>query len=156
MKIKQLSIFLENKPGRLSAPARALAGAGLNIATMSLADTQEFGILRLIVREWEKAEDVLEKAGCVVNVTEVLAVEVPDRPGGLLHVLEAAEQAALNVEYTYAFACTRGEKAVLVFRFEDPDRALAELQRRDISVVDQVGLFARFAAGSILVPPDSE
>ena len=76
MKIPQLSMFMENKPGRLSDPCRRLAEAGINIVTLSLADTQQFGILRLIVRDWEKAKTVLEQAGCVVNVVEVVAIEV--------------------------------------------------------------------------------
>ena len=83
MKIHQLSLFLENKPGHLVEPCRLLADAGINIRTLSVADTQQFGILRMIVSDWQKATAILKDAGCVVNVTEVLAVEVPDRPGGL-------------------------------------------------------------------------
>ena len=79
MKIHQLSMFLENKPGRLSEPCRLLANAGINILTLSVADTQQFGILRLIVRDWEQAKEVLERSGCVVNVTEVVATEVTTR-----------------------------------------------------------------------------
>jgi hypothetical protein len=153
MKIQQLSVFLENKPGRLSAPAKALAEAGLDIVTMTLADTREFGILRLVAGDSERAKAVLERAGCVVAATEVLAVEVDDRPGGLLRVLDAAEQASLNVEYTYASTRAPGGKAVLVFRFEEPDRAIAELRRRGIGLVAEAGLFARSGPGPAAQPP---
>src|SRR5512135_1384483 len=103
MKLHQLSLFLENKPGRLTHPCRALAKAGINILTLSLADTRQFGILRLLVRDWQKAKTVLEQAGCVVNITEVVAIEVADRPGGLEQILEVIEKGKLNVEYMYAF-----------------------------------------------------
>ena len=143
MKLHQLSLFMENKPGALSQPCKALAQAGINILTMSLADTQQFGILRLIVREWQRAKQVLEDAGCVVNVTEVLAVEVEDRPGGLAKVVGAVEDAGLNVEYTYAFTCGCEGKAILVFRFENPDEAAVKLQQAGINVVGSVDLYER-------------
>lgn len=141
MKLHQLSVFLENKPGRLTSVCRPLAEAGLNILTLSLADTQQFGILRLIVRDWQKAKDLLEQSGCVVKVTEVVAVEVGDRPGGLAKVLEMIELLAINVEYMYAFTFRRDDKAVLVFRFEDPDNAIKSLQARSINVIDSVELY---------------
>jgi len=141
MKLNQLSVFLENKPGQLGIPGRALAEAGLNILTLSLADTQQFGILRLIVRDWEKAKAILEKAGCVVNVTEVVAIEVADRPGGLADVLEIIEKASLNIEYMYAFTFRRGDKAVIVFRFDDPDAAIALMQSKGINVVGNIELY---------------
>lgn len=128
MKIQQLSLFLENKPGHLSAICRALAEAKLNIVTLSLADTQQFGIVRLIVGDWQRAREVLEKAGFVVHVREVVAATVPDRPGGMLEILELVQQAGVNIEYMYAFTCKRGDKAVLVFRFDDADKAIAALQ----------------------------
>ncbi len=89
MKIHQLSLFLENKPGQMLGPCRTLASSGVNIRTLTLADTERFGILRLIVSDWQKARRVLQEAGYVVNVTEVVAVEVADRPGGLAAVLDA-------------------------------------------------------------------
>ncbi|NLX60711.1 MAG: ACT domain-containing protein [Phycisphaerae bacterium] len=143
MKIKQLSVFLENKPGQLSHPCRVLADAGINIVTLSLADTQQFGILRVIVRQWQEGLDALKAAGCVVNVTDVVAVEVPDRPGGLATILEAIEKAGMNLEYMYAFTIRSGDKAVLVFRFEDPDAAIHRLQTAGIDVVDGVELYKR-------------
>ena len=88
MKIHQLSLFLENKPGRLIEPCRLLAGAGIDMRTQTLADTAQFGILRMIVSDWESARAVLNQAGFVANIVEVVAVEVPDRPGGLAEILE--------------------------------------------------------------------
>jgi hypothetical protein len=143
MKITQLSVFLENKPGRLSVPCKALAKAGLNILTLSLADTRQFGILRVILKDWTKAKATLEAAGLVVNVTEVIAIEVDDRPGGLAHVLEVIEQAGINLEYMYAFTFGREDKAVLVFRFEDPDAAIKLLQAKSVNVIGSVELFDR-------------
>lgn len=144
MKLTQLSLFLENKPGQLKMPCRVLADAGINIVTLSLADTQQFGILRLIVKDWQKAKQVLEAAGCVVNVTEVLAIDVEDRPGGLLAILEILEKANLAIEYMYAFAAgPRAPKATLVFRFENPDAAVKALAANGINVVGSVELFDR-------------
>jgi len=138
MKIQQLSVFVENKPGHLAAPCLTLADAGINLLTLSLADTRQFGILRLIVRDWQRARDVLGAAGFAVTVTEVLAIEVPDRPGGLAEILKVLERNKINVEYMYAFTASLGNRAVLVFRFEDPDAALATLTQSGINVLSQV------------------
>ena len=141
MKLQQLSLFLENRPGRLGAPLEVIAAAGINLMTLSLADTAQFGILRLIVREWEKAKRLLEEAGWVVNITEVVAVDVLDRPGGLAEALKALEGAGLNIEYMYAFSLRRGDKAILIFRFEDPDAAIEQLQKAGLHVVGPDELF---------------
>jgi hypothetical protein len=140
MKIHQLSVFVENSPGHLRAPCQALADAGINLVTLSLADTEHYGILRLIIRDWQQAKAVLEAAGFSVNVSEVVAVEVPDRPGGLAEVLRAIEQADINVEYMYAFAEKRGDKAVLVFRFQNADAALHALKSCKVAVIDDIEL----------------
>ena len=137
MKITQLSVFAENKPGHIIAPCRLLAAAGVNIRALSLADTQRFGILRIIVPDWQAAAKILEEAGFLVKATEVLAVEVTDRPGGLARVLEVLEGTSLNIEYMYAFPFGRGAKAVLIFRFNDPDAALQRLQSAGISLIGQ-------------------
>ena len=123
MRIRQISIFLENKPGQLSTICRDLADAGINIATLSLADTADFGIVRMIVDDHEKAKSVLAEKGHVVNVREVIAVCVPDRPGGMAEVMQVLDAAGANIEYSYAFAFHKGEKAVLVFRFDDNAKA---------------------------------
>ncbi len=143
MKLKQLSLFVENRPGQMKTPFKALAEAGVNILTLSLADTQQFGILRLIVQDWERAKRVLEQAGCVVNVTEVVAIEVEDRPGGLYEIVQAIEGSGINVEYMYAFAFGHEGKAALIFRFEDADAAIAVLQEHGINVIGSVDLYSR-------------
>lgn len=119
MQIRQISIFLENKRGELSQLCRALADANINIAAMSLADTSDFGIVRMIVDDHEKAKAVISDKGYVVNVREVVAVCVPDRPGGMAEVMTVIDGSGVDVEYSYAFAFHKGEKAVLVFRFSD-------------------------------------
>jgi hypothetical protein len=143
MKLKQLSLFLENKPGALSAPVKLLAGAHINILTLSIAEAQQYGILRLIVRDWEAAKKLLEKHGLTVKITDVLAIEVADRPGGLAEVLVALEKAGINLEYMYAFTLKRESKGVLLFRFDDPDKAIGVLQKNKINVVGSAELFKR-------------
>ena len=128
MRIRQISIFLENRPGQLSTICRDLADAGINIATLSLADTADFGIVRMIVDDHEKAKSVLAEKGHVVNVREVIAVCVPDRPGGMAEVMQVLDAAGANIEYSYAFAFHKGEKAVLVFRFSDNAKAESALK----------------------------
>jgi hypothetical protein len=143
MKVKQLSLFLENKPGALGRPVKLLAKAKFNILTLSLADTAQFGILRFIIRDWEKAKKVLEKDGFVVKVTDMVAIEVADAPGGLAKILTALEKADVNLEYMYGFTLKQEGKGLLAFRFDDPDRAIAALQKRGINPVESVELFKR-------------
>jgi hypothetical protein len=143
MKIHQLSLFLENRPGQLAEPCRVLARAGINIRTLTLADTREFGILRLIVSDWQAAVHALEEAGYVTNITPVVAVEVPDRPGGLADLLEIFERTDGNIEYMYAFPFGRGDRAVLIFRFDNPDGAIRDLQSAGINVLDSVEVYNR-------------
>jgi hypothetical protein len=135
MKITQLSVFVENAPGHILAPCRALADAGVNIRALSLADSQTFGILRLIVSDWRRAAKVLEDADFSVKATEVIAVEVPDHPGGLTEVLEALQNSSVNIEYMYAFPFGRGAKATIIIRFDKPDAAIATLQSCGISLI---------------------
>jgi hypothetical protein len=147
MKIRQLSLFLENRPGQLRAPCQALGDAGIDILTMSLADTQQFGILRLVVRDWQRAQQVLEKAGIVVKVTDLLAIDVPDRPGGLAAVLAAFERHGLGIEYMYPFTHReRDRSATLLFRLEDPDRAARLLSGSGVQLVPAEELFRRVGA----------
>ncbi len=142
--LRQLSLFLENRPGQLRAPCEALARAGVDILTMSLADTDRFGILRLVVRDFERGKRALEGAGMVVNVAEVVPVEVDDRPGGLAAALAVLEEAKVGVEYMYPFAAgPRAGKAAIVFRFDDPPRALAAVQARGLRVLDESELIAK-------------
>jgi len=129
MQIRQISIFLQNKPGQLSQICRALADADINIGTLSLADTSDFGIVRMIVDDHEKAKEILTARGHVVNVREVVAVYVPDRPGGMAEVVQLLDTCGANIEYSYAFSFYKTEKAVLVFRFSDNDKAVEALAK---------------------------
>ena len=137
MQIRQISIFLQNRPGQLSQICRDLADAGINIATLSLADTSDFGIVRLIVDDHEKARETLAAKGHAVNVREVVGVCVPDRPGGMAEVMAALDKAGVNVEYSYAFAFHKGEKAVLVFRFDDNDKAASALAAAGVMTLSE-------------------
>jgi hypothetical protein len=143
MKVRQLSLFLENKPGALSRPVKLLAKAKFNILTLCLADTQQFGILRFIVRDWEKAKALLEKEGFVVKVTDMVAIEVGDEPGGLAGILATVEKAGVNLEYMYGFTLRQEGKGLLAFRFDDPDRAIAALEKKGVNPVRSVELFKR-------------
>lgn len=134
MKIEQLSIFLENKAGRLAEVTDVLAAANINIRALSLADTSDFGILRLIVNDHEKAKDALKAAGFTVGLTSVVAAEVPHVPGGLNGLLQLLGEKGVNVEYMYAFL-QRGDNAVLIFRFNRIDLALEILQGAGISIM---------------------
>lgn len=137
MRVQQISIFLENKSGRLSEVARILGDNGINIRALSLADTTDFGILRLIVNDTEKASAVLKKNGFTVGKTEVIAVEVEDRPGGLAKILEILNKETINVEYMYAFVERSRNNAVIIFRFDDQniDRAIKLLKDAGIAVL---------------------
>ena len=143
MKIQQVSVFLENKPGALRQPCQLLAEAGIDIRTLTLADTRSFGILRMIVSDWQGAERLLRDSGYVTNITEVVAVEVPDRPGGLDEILSILQDSGVNIEYMYAFTSGREGKAVLIFRFDHPDRAIVLLQADGINVVESVEVYNR-------------
>lgn len=136
MKIKQISVFLENRSGRLAGVLGILSGVGANIRALSLADTNDFGILRLIVDKTDEALAALKEKNFTVRSTDVLAVEVPDRPGGLQSILQVLSTADVNVEYMYAFVTRKTEKAVVIFRFEDADEALAALKAAGVSVLD--------------------
>ncbi|NTV48101.1 MAG: ACT domain-containing protein [Geobacteraceae bacterium] len=136
MKVEQISIFIENKSGRLAEITRILGEAGINIRALSLADTSDFGILRLIVNDGVKANAVLKEKGFTVNMTEVVAVEVPDRPGGLSAILQALDRDAINVEYMYAFVERCGGNAVIIFRFDETDKAIATLNAQNFNMLE--------------------
>ncbi len=132
--IEQLSVFLENKPGRMAEMARVLGEAGCNMRAFVVADTAEFGVARIIADRPHAALGALRDAGFSVALTEVIAVEVPDRPGGLAEVLDVLGGAGVNVEYAYCFVEPNGEVAVDVFRVEDPRTATGALEAAGISV----------------------
>ena len=135
MKLKQISIFLENRKGRLWKALIILKDAGINIRALSIADTSEFGILRLIVPDPEIAKSALEKENFVVKVNDVIAVEVHDEPGGLEKILEILNMADINVEYIYAFVEKKGKKAIVVLRTEDIDAGINALESMGINIL---------------------
>ena len=139
MKIVQLSLFVENRPGALKDICNTLKENNINISTLSLADTQSFGILRLLVKEHERAKAVLEQAGFVVKTTEVLAIPVPNCPGGLAILLDTLQDC--QVEYMYAFASDLHTQAVMVFRFADPDKALEVLKAAHSNIIREAELY---------------
>jgi hypothetical protein len=136
MKVEQISVFLENKPGALAEVTRILGDAGVNIRALSLADTKDFGILRLIVNDNEKAREILGRRGLTVRKTEVVAVEVPDRPGGLAEILKVLSEADINVEYLYAFVQQSGQNAIIIFRFDETDRAITVLAEKKVRILE--------------------
>ncbi len=137
MTINQLSIFVENKAGTVASISKSIADAGVSIRALSVADTQEFGILRLIVSDVDKAKEVLSQNDCVVSVTKVIGVEIPDVPGGLSAVLELMSENSINIEYLYAFITIAGEHAYVVLRVEDNDKAAKILTDAGIKLVTQ-------------------
>jgi len=142
MKVKQISIFLENKAGRLAEVTNILGKAGINIRALSLADTTDFGILRLIVNDIDKAAKTLKDQGFTVGETEVLAVEVPDRPGGLGEILKIIQAAGLNVEYMYAFVERSSNNAVIIFRFDNVDEATRVLLGKGVTILNGERLYS--------------
>ena len=137
MHAEQISIFLENKSGRLAEVTHILADAGINIRALSLAETTDFGVLRLIVNDNELARQTLKEKGFTVKKTQVVAVKVPDQPGGLAGTLEILGQGTINIEYMYAFVQQSGSDAIMIFRFDDPEAAQKLLQDRGMSVIAQ-------------------
>ncbi len=136
MRVEQISVFLENKPGRLAKVARLLGDNQINIRALSVADTADFGILRIIVADPQKTFELLKAHGYIVTKTEVIAVEVPDRPGGMADILEFLQEAQVNIEYTYAFVQKGINSALVVFRVEDPERAEYLFTQHEIRVIN--------------------
>jgi hypothetical protein len=135
MKVEQISVFLENKSGRIAEVTRILAEAAVNIQALSLADTSDFGVLRLIVDNNEKAETALKQNNFTVGKTFVAAVEVEDRPGGLHKILNILNKVNINVEYMYAFVQPDSNNAVMIFRFEQLEKAIKVLQENGVVVI---------------------
>lgn len=137
MKVKQISVFLENKSGRLAKVTKILGANRINIRALSLADTTDFGVLRLIVNDPEQALTVLRQEGLTVRETQVLAVEMPDQPGGLAGVLQELDDKGINIEYMYAFVGKSAEQAIVVFRVEEVDRAIQLLRDSDVHLLGE-------------------
>jgi len=135
MIVEQIAIFLENKSGRLAEVTELLARNNINIRALSLADTADFGIFRLIVNEPEKAVEILKQKGFTVGRNEVIAVVVPDRPGGLAGILTLLRGKAINVEYMYAFVQRSEGNAVVIFRFDETAEALEALRAGGVKML---------------------
>ena len=136
MQAEQISIFIENKAGRLSDVTGIIAQSGVNIRALAVADTSDFGVLRLIVDDNTKAEKVLKDSGFTVRKTRVVAVKVDDRPGGLHMILDTLKTNSINVEYMYAFIQQSGDKAIMVFRFDQTDEAIKILMNSGVTVIN--------------------
>lgn len=135
MLVKQISVFLENKSGRLAEVTRTLGSADIDISALSIADTTDFGILRLIVNKPESAEEILKETGFTVSCTSVIAIAVPDVPGGLAKALEILDSKQIGIEYMYAFVGKTTSDALVILRVEDPERAIKTLSDNGIKVL---------------------
>ncbi|MBN1399181.1 MAG: ACT domain-containing protein [Bacteroidetes bacterium] len=133
MKIKQLSIFLENKSGRLSEVTETLASAKINISAFSVADTADYGILRMIVSKPEQAEQLLKAKGLSVHITEVIGIVVPNEPGGLHRALQILSSEGISVEYMYAFALS--DRATVIIRTEAVEQTISAFQKHKMELV---------------------
>ena len=141
MHVEQISVFLENKSGRLSEVTAILSEANVNIRALALADTSDFGVLRLLVDDTEKTLQSLKNNGFTVRKNKVVAVEVPDRPGGLNEILSMLHKAGLNVEYMYAFVRSSGDNAVMIFRIDKDQEAIELFKARNVNVIDGEHLY---------------
>ena len=142
MKVEQITVFLENQSGRLADVASILAAAGVNIRALSLADSADFGILRRIVNDTDNASQVLKAEGFTVAKTEVVGVQVPDRPGGLAEILRTMKANQVNVEYMYAFVHKSAVNATIIFRLDDPETAIACLQQAGIKILQGEDIYS--------------
>ena len=140
--IKQLSIFLENKKGRMWKALDVLEKAGINIRALSLADTSDFGILRLVVPEPDRAQEVLEENGFLVKVGEVIAVGITDKPGGLNKILKILNKSGINLEYLYAFVEQNKNRAIVVLHPENIDAGLEALEKGNSDVLSEEEVYS--------------
>ena len=136
MEINQISVFFENKPGRLGEVTKVLADAGINLRAISIADTAEFGILRLIVNDYEKAISALNSAGFTTRITKVAAVEIEDKPGSLARVMDIFKTANVNIEYLYASLEGKQGKAVVIFKLGEHEKGLQLIEENKLSMVE--------------------
>lgn len=141
MKLQQISVFIENESGRLYDVTNLLGENGINIRALSLADTSDFGILRLIVNDPERAYKILKDNDFTVGRTDVVAVEVNDNPGGVAAILGALSRNSINVEYMYAFVERSGDSAVMIFRFDETDKAIEKLSKGGFVLVEDKKIY---------------
>lgn len=135
MFIKQLSVFLENKKGRLASLASVMARNGIDLYALSIADTTNFGILRALTNDTDKAVRILREEGFMVNTTEVIAAEVDDRPGGLAKVLDVLDAGGIGVEYLYSFVRNPSDSALILFRVSDTEAAFKVLTEAGVRLI---------------------
>ena len=137
MKLKQLSIFLENSPGRLYEATQAFGEAGINLRSLCISDSSsDFGVLRILVSDIQRARRVAMKKQLPARIDDVIAAEIEDVPGSLARLLRPFKESRVNVEYMYALAGTSSGKAVMVFRFSDNDRAIEILRVHKVRILD--------------------
>ena len=141
MSVKQISIFIENKKGSLAEVTKFIADKKINLKALSIADTQDFGILRIITDKPDEARDMLKNEGYTVTATSVLAVELTDAPGSMASILSVLSENNVSVEYTYAFMSTVDNKAYMIFRVDDNDKATKTLIAANIPVINQEDIF---------------
>ena len=132
--IKQISIFVENKPGRMAGVAKALGDAGVNIRALTIAEAGDFGVVRMVVDDTERGYTALRETGFMVSETDVLAVEIKDVPGGLYEIANSLGTNNINVEYAYAFVTAKAERAMLILRVDDVKRAAEVLSEAGVRV----------------------
>ena len=138
MLVDQISVFVENKPGRVHRLTQVLRKNNVDLLTLSIADTKDYGILRCVTSDNKKAMAVLREAGFTVSETKLIGVEVPDRPGGLADVLDVFDECGISIEYLYSFAKTSDKRAVILFRVENTEEALRMLEGKDIRFIDSL------------------
>lgn len=141
MFIKQLSVFVENKSGRLADIAAVVANAGIDIRALSIADTTDFGILRLVVDKPVEAEKILKDAGLTVSLTDVIAVGIPDKPGGFADAMRALANKDIPVEYMYAFVSRDTERAYVIMRVKENDTAASILEQNGYEILTEENIY---------------
>ncbi len=139
--IRQISVFVENKKGRLAKITDVLGQAGIDLIALSIADTTNFGIMRCIVSDPEKALDVLKQSGLTASMTEVIVAEVDDRPGGLAGILRLLDSAGISVEYLYSFVRTPNQNALILFRVEDITSAVAVMRENGVRLLEEKDIY---------------
>ncbi len=144
MTVKQISVFVENKPGQLAEFTKLLEKNNIDLRALSIADTQDFGILRVIVDDSYKTVCMLKEEGYICSVTKVLAVEIPDKPGSLVKILDALGEGGVNLEYTYAFLSRKKDSAYMIFRVTDNAKAVEVLNQHGITPICQEELAGVF------------
>lgn len=138
MTVHQISVFIENKPGTMVSITDALGKAGVDIRALSLADTQDFGILRLIVDNTEKAKEALTSIGCVISVTDVIAAAVPNTPGATTEMIHLLSENGINIEYIYSYISSVDKKAYIVLRIKDTAKAVSVLRNAGITLASEL------------------